>query len=288
MVNPILKWAGGKRSLIPNIIRIFPFDYQDRVYHEPFFGGGAVFFKIRPKSGSINDINPRLMNFYRFIRDNPEELILMAKKYNYNEETYYQLRDHFNQKKLSKIEEAAVILYLNKTAFNGLYRVNSKGEFNVPFGYYKNPKIVPIKRIRIASKILKRVEIFNEDFSYILEHAQKGDLCYFDPPYHPINRTSNFTSYSPKGFELIEQKKLRDLCVSLNEKGVFFVLSNSSVDQIIELYKNIIDFHIQIVQAKRVISSKVSTRGPINEILVTNIKSDLSNKNTVKRYLNDQ
>ena len=167
MVNPILKWAGGKRQLIPEIINLFPNDYKQRTYHEPFFGSGAVFFKIKPKKGSINDINSRLMNFYKIVRDKPEELIKEAGKYPYHKSTYYKLRDHFNNDELDPVEEAALLLYFNKTGFNGLYRENSKGEFNVPFGRYKNPTIVPENKIRKASKILKNIEILNQDFSYV-------------------------------------------------------------------------------------------------------------------------
>lgn len=181
MVEPILKWVGGKRQLLPDILSLFPFDYQERVYHEPFVGGGAVFFKIRPRSGSINDVNMRLMNFYRVVRDQPEELIKHASKYLYDEVAYYELRARFNQPDISGLEAAALLLYLNKTAYNGLYRVNSRGGFNVPFGRYSNPTIVSKERIRVASKLLKKVELFDKDFSYVLEYAHRGDLCYFDP-----------------------------------------------------------------------------------------------------------
>jgi len=283
VVDPILKWAGGKRSLIPHILSLFPADYKNRVYHEPFVGGGAVFFKIRPRFGSINDVNSRLVNFYRVVRDQPEELVSQARCYTYDERSYYFLRDRFNQSDLSDVECAALLLYLNKTAFNGLYRVNSKGEFNVPFGRYKNPTIVPEKRIRAASKILKKVEIFNEDFSYILDYAKKGDVCYLDPPYQPVSETANFTSYSSERFDLNEQRRLRDLCIELDECDALFVLSNSYAEPILDLYEKIGRFRVIIIQAKRVISSKASTRGPINEILVTNIPEDKSKSQ--KSYL---
>ena len=275
MVDPILKWAGGKRSLIPNILGLFPVDFKNCVYHEPFFGGGAVFFKIRPRSGSINDVNSRLINFYLVVRDKPEELVSQARRYTYDEGSYYLLRDRFNQSGLSDVEDAALLLYLNKTAFNGLYRVNSKGEFNVPFGRYKNPTIVPERRIRVASRILKKVEIFNEDFSYVLDYAKEGALCYLDPPYQPVSETANFTSYSSEKFDLNEQRRLRDLCVELDERQVLFVLSNSYAEPVLDLYKET-KFQIKIIQAKRAISSKASTRGPINEVLITNIPENRS------------
>jgi len=278
MVEPILKWAGGKRNLIPEILNLFPADFKERAYHEPFIGGGAVFFKIRPKFGSINDINSHLMIFYHVVKDNPEELITTASQYPYDEKTYYKLRDRFNQPNITDTERAALLLYLNKTAYNGLYRVNSKGEFNVPFGRYKHPTIVIKKRIFAASKVLKNVEQYNEDFSYVLDKANEDDLCYFDPPYQPISKTANFTSYSEQGFQLRDQERLRDLCVELHTKGVLFVLSNSYATPVRKLYANIDDFEVKIVQAKRMISSKSSTRGTVNEILVTNIPKEISRR----------
>ncbi len=271
MAYPVLKWAGGKRTLIPEIIDLFPVDFKDRTYHEPLIGGGAVFFKIEPKTGTINDLNSRLMNFYRVVKDNPQELISEASKYSYNKKSYYILRDRFNQPDLPNIEYAALLLYLNKTAFNGLYRVNSKGKFNVPLGGYKNPTIVPKNRILRASKTLENVEIYNEDFSYVLDVADKGDLCYLDPPYQPISDTAKFTAYTEKGFDFNEQRRLRDLCINLSEKEVFFVLSNSYSKQIEKIYSEVKEFKIITVEAKRVISSKASTRGSVKEILVTNI-----------------
>lgn len=218
------------------------------------------------------------MNFYHVVRDKPEELIEQASRYAHDKNTYYKLRDRFNQPNIGDVEEAALLLYLNKTAFNGLYRVNSKGEFNVPFGRYKNPTIIPERRIRAASRILKGIEILNEDFSYIIEYAKEGDLCYFDPPYQPVSDTANFTSYSEAGFDINEQARLKDTCVKLDKKGILFVLSNSDVEPITEMYRDVSNFRIEIVQARRAISSKASTRGPINEILVTNIPRELSQK----------
>jgi DNA adenine methylase len=273
-MEPVLKWAGGKRKLMPNIIDLFPSNYKKRAYHEPFFGGGAVFFKIKPNSGSINDVNSRLMTFYRVVRDQPEELISKALQYNHDKETYYELREKFNQPDLPDLERAALLLYLNKTGFNGLYRVNSKGEFNVPRGQFKKPRVVNEKRIRTASSALQKVELRNEDFSYILDYAQKGDLCYFDPPYQPVSSTANFTSYAVNGFDLSEQKKLRDVCLELDKKGVYWVLSNSFAKPVRELYENVENFKIETVQAPRAISCKASTRGLTKEILVTNIPEE--------------
>lgn len=276
MPEPILKWAGGKRSLIPSILSLFPRDYKSRTYHEPFFGGGALFFTIKPLRGSINDINPRLINFYKVVRDYPEELIKQASQYPYEKEAFYQIREHYNKSHLNNIEEGAITLYLNKTAFNGLYRVNSKGEFNVPFGRYNNPTIVNTDRIRTASKSLKNIEILQTDFSYIVYKAGKGDLVYFDPPYLPVSNTANFTSYSSDGFSWDDQIRLRNVCKKLDEKGVLFVLSNSYVEKLIDYYKDIADFRILTVKANRAINSKGTKRGPVNEALITNISQSSS------------
>lgn len=274
MANPILKWAGGKRQLLDKIISLFPSEYSSLRYHEPFFGGGAVFFKITPKTGTINDVNHRLMNLYKVVRDSPDELISLAKTYVHNKEVFYQLRERFNQPDLTDVENAALLLYLNKTAFNGLYRVNSKDKFNVPFGSYKNPKIVDEKRIHEASVLFQDIEILCTDFTYVEETSVKGDLVYFDPPYLPVSDTAHFTSYARDGFSYDDQIRLRDTCVKLDEKGVHFVLSNSYVKPLIEKYEEIDAFQMIIVQANRAINSKGSARGPINEILVTNIPDE--------------
>ena len=273
-MQPILKWAGGKRNLITDILKLLPSNYKSLHYHEPFFGGGAVFFRIKPESGSINDVNSRLMTFYRVVRDHPEELISQALKYDYEKETFYELRDRFNQPDVPDLERAAILLYLNKTSFNGLYRVNSKGEYNVPRGQFKSPRVVHEKRIRSASLALQSVDVRNEDFSYIRDYAKKGELCYFDPPYHPVNGTSNFTSYAVNGFDLGEQKRLRDVCLELDNKGVYWVLSNSFAAPVRELYTDIDGVAVEVVEAPRFISSKVSTRGLTKEILVTNIPQE--------------
>jgi DNA adenine methylase len=276
MAAPILKWAGGKRSLIPNILALLPNDYKSRPYHEPFFGGGALFFTIKPRRGSINDINQRLVNFYKVVRDKPEEMIMEALQYKYEKETYYRLRERYNQPQLLDVEEAALTLYLNKTAFNGLYRVNSQGKFNVPFGRYSNPTIVDKERIMTASKLLKNIEILQTDFRYVVDKAQTGDLVYFDPPYLPISETANFTSYSSDGFNWNDQIRLRDVCIKLHQNNVFFVLSNSYVEKLVENYRGVDEFRVLTVKAKRAINSKASARGPINEVLVTNIPENLS------------
>ena len=270
VLRPLLKWAGGKRSQVKKIIELLPIDHRKRRYHEPFIGGGAVFFHIEPCGGTINDINPRLMNFYRVVRNRPNELIEEAVRYQYNKKEYYRLRARFNSGLSDEVEEAALLLYLNKTAYNGLYRVNSKGKFNVPFGRYENPTIVQEKRIVYASQLLKMVEILCEDFTYIGDTAKEGDLCYLDPPYNPVSDTANFTGYAVSGFDADDQDRLKDLCVELNKRGAIFVLSNSDTEFVRHLYKGIKDFRLIPLRTNRMISSKVSSRSSGHDLLITN------------------
>jgi len=265
-MTTILKWAGGKRILAPTIIATFPPDYAERRYHEPFLGGGAVFFTIRPRGGTVNDVNPRLINFYRVVKDDPDALIVEASKYPYEKATYYRLRDRFNCGGLSPVEDAALLLYLNKTGYNGLYRVNSMGKYNVPFGTYSNPTIVPERDIYAASEALRHVELRCQDFAYLLDEACEGDLVYLDPPYEPLSRTSNFNTYNPAGFHWSEQERLAKIVREMDARGVLFTLSNS--EPVKRLYRG---FKVKVVHANRSINTKTSARGPVKEIIVTNI-----------------
>lgn len=271
MARPVLKWVGGKRRLIDQIISLFPSDYHTRAYHEPFFGGGALFFHMEPSRGSINDVNRRLINFYTVLKEKPMELIKEASQYVYEKSVYYDMRTRFNEEKLSPVEEAAILLYLNKTGYNGLYRVNSKGKYNVPFGRYKNPTIVDEKRIHEASRLLQNIDIHCKRFYCVREYAEEGDLVYFDPPYLPVSDTSDFTAYSKKGFGYEDHVLLKDTCLELHDRGVLFVQSNSYVEPIIDLYHDIPGFRIEVVKMNRAINSKTSKRGKVKEILVTNI-----------------
>ncbi len=270
MARPVLKWAGGKRRLRFVIEKMIPGDYLDRSYHEPFFGGGAVFFHIEPSGGTINDVNERLISFYKVVRDTPEELIEEVNQYEYSKERFYELRTRFNDEELSPVEEAAIFLYLNKTGYNGLYRVNSKNRFNVPFGRYKDPAIVHPDRIMKASELFARFEIHCERFHYVKDVAEEGDLVYLDPPYLPKIGSTDFTAYSKLGFGLQDHMLLRDLCVELNENGVNFIQSNSAVDPIVEAYKDT-SFHIRTVEVSRAINRVITDRGRIPEVLITNI-----------------
>jgi DNA adenine methylase len=268
-LRPLLKWAGGKRSQVERIMGLFPRDIMERDYHEPFFGGGAVFFHVEPDSGSINDVNPKLMNFYRVVRSEPEALIEEASKYIYEEKEFYELRTRYNSPGLSDVEYAAILIYLNKTAYNGLYRVNSKGEFNVPFGRHVDPIIVKPRSIMMASKLLREIEIRCGSYDYVVDVAEEGSLCYLDPPYHPVSETANFTDYSEKGFKVGDQERLRDLCLELDRRGVIFVLSNSYTEKVMELYGGH-GFRIESLKTRRSISRKVSSRDSGYDLLITN------------------
>ncbi len=270
LIAPFLKWVGGKRQLMPAINGLLPKTYTN--YYEPFIGGGALLFDLQPKNAVINDFNQELINVYQTIKDSPEELIIDLKTHKNESDYFYDLRaldreDGFNE--LSNIKKASRIIYLNKTCYNGLYRVNNSGEFNSPFGRYKNPNIVNEITIRSVSKYLNNnnITIINKDFEESLKDIKKGSFVYFDPPYHPVSDSSNFTGYVQGGFDVFEQVRLRDLCNKLNKNGVKFLLSNSATQLIEDLYK---DYEISYVKANRSINSNATKRGEIDEVLIRN------------------
>lgn len=270
LIAPFLKWVGGKRQLMPAIKKLIPKNYTN--YYEPFIGGGAVLFDLQPKNAVINDFNEELINVYQTIKENPEELISDLKTHKNESDYFYNLRaldreDNFED--LSNIKKASRVIYLNKTCYNGLYRVNNSGEFNSPFGRYKNPNIVNETTIRAVSKYLNtnKITILNGDFEEALKGIKKGAFVYFDPPYHPVSASSNFTGYVQGGFDMYEQVRLRDLCNKLNEKGINFLLSNSATQFIEDLYK---DYKISYVKANRSINSNAKKRGEIDEVLIRN------------------
>jgi DNA adenine methylase len=266
--KPFLKWAGGKTQLLPHLLKRIPKKYDK--YFEPFIGGGALFFQLTPSKSYISDINPELINAYQVIKSDVESLIEDLKKHIYNKDYYYELRnvDRTTEfKNWSSVKKASRLIVLNKSCFNGLYRVNSKGHFNVPFGNHKNPKLVDVFNLRECSKALKETKIVLGSFDSIEQDLQKGDFVYFDPPYVPLNATSSFTSYSKEGFDNKMQENLRDFCVSLDRKGIKFMVSNSSASLILDLYQN---FHISFVDATRAINSKGNKRGKIKEVIITN------------------
>jgi modification methylase llaDCHIA len=271
-LQPFTKWTGGKRQLLGELRSYMPETYG--CYFEPFVGGGALFFDLAPEQAVINDFNEELINAYRQIKNNPAELIdlLIKHKENNSKDYYLALRSADRDGRISRmtgVERAARILYMLRVDFNGLYRVNSKNQFNVPYGRYKNPKIVDVDLLYQISEYLNEndVEILQTDFAEAVKDAQTGDFVYFDPPYIPLNETSSFTSYTHEGFSYEEQVRLRDTFKELTERGVYAMLSNSSSPLVEELYK---DFNIYFVEAQRTNGAKSSSRGKISEIIVTN------------------
>ena len=274
LVAPVVKWVGGKRQLLPEIKKYSPKKFN--TYFEPFVGGGAVLFELQPKQAVINDINKELINLYSVIQNNVEELIDKLSDtnvYSNTSECYYRIRELDREpkkyNKLTGIDRAARVLYLNKTCYNGLYRVNSMGEFNSPFGSYKNPNIVNEITLRAVHKYFNEsnIKFLNGDFEKTVKNAKKDDFVYFDPPYAPISKTSNFTGYNESGFGENEQIRLKELCDTLNKKGVKFLLSNSDCEFIRELYK---DYNIVTIKAKRAINSNGNNRGAVSEVLIRN------------------
>ncbi|MCB0354212.1 MAG: DNA adenine methylase [Bdellovibrionales bacterium] len=239
-------------------------------YFEPFVGGGALFFSLQPTVATLSDMNGDLIETWKAVRDSLPRLLEDLKKHPYESDYFYQLRDADRQKgyaRWSTVRKASRLIYLNKTCFNGLYRVNSKGQFNTPFGRYVNPTIVDEENLRACSRVLQGVLIEHRSFGDILSEAESGDFVYFDPPYAPISSTSDFTSYTSEGFSVSDQETLADLCRRLDKKGVFFMLSNSSASFIKKLYEG---FRIETVQAPRAINSNASRRGKIAEFIIRN------------------
>lgn len=271
-LQPFTKWTGGKRQLLPVIRELMPKTYNR--YFEPFVGGGALFFDLAPKDAVINDFNVELINCYQQIKDNPQELIEILKVHQeYNSKEYYlDLRSADRDERIdmmSEVQRAARVLYMLRVDFNGLYRVNSKNQFNVPYGRYKNPKIVDEELISAISVYLNnnQLEIKMGDFEKAIVDVRTGDFVYFDPPYIPLSETSAFTSYTHEGFSFADQVRLRDAFKRLSDTGAYVMLSNSSSALVEELYK---DFNIYYVEATRTNGAKSSSRGKISEIIVTN------------------
>lgn len=272
LVSPFLKWAGGKRQLLPIITEYLPKDLSKLTYCEPFIGGGALFFYLQPQKAIINDYNNELINVYRIIKEDIEDLIEDLKKHKNDIDYFYELRKLdrmplFNQ--LTNVEKASRVIYLNKTCYNGLYRVNNAGEFNSPFGYYKNPNIVNEPVLRAVSRYLNsaHINIFSLDYETVLQDIPKKSFVYLDPPYHPLSPTSNFTGYIQGGWKEEEQIRLKKVCDELTARGIKFLQSNSSANFIRELYS---DYKINIIEASRSINSDAEKRGAVNEFLIRN------------------
>lgn len=272
ILSPVVKWVGGKRQLLDDIIPLLPDHFS--TYVEPFVGGGALLFEIQPKKAIVNDLNHELINLYKVIKDNPNELLLLLEEHELNnsEEYFYQIRALDRSKSyddMSDVEKAARIIYLNKTCYNGLFRVNQSGQFNSPYGKYKNPNIVNKPVVLAMANYFQNnnITLLNGDYKMALKKLRKGAFVYFDPPYMPISSSSSFTGYTENGFDKKQQIELKEECDKLNSRGIKFLLSNSDHPFIRDLYK---DYEIITVRAKRSINSNSNKRGEINEVLVRN------------------
>lgn len=272
--KPFIKWVGGKRQLLKQFrdLGLYPpedFDPIHNTYFEPFVGGGAVFFDLLPRKAELSDLNEELVITYNVIKNDVEELVKSLKKHKHNKEYYLKIRAR-GVENLSDIDIASRFIYLNRTGFNGLYRVNRQGGFNVPFGRYKNPLICDEENLNKVSKSLQNVLIKHQDYKVVLSRARKGDFIYFDPPYFPVSKTASFTSYTAEVFLEKEQIELRDAFADLHQRGCFVMLSNSDTPFINEIYSKIKGAKINKIVANRAINSKASGRGKITEVLITN------------------
>lgn len=268
--RPFLKWAGGKTQLADALLERMPVSFN--AYHEPFIGSGAIFFRLYREQNIryavLSDLNAELIDTYLAIRDCVSEVVKILSEFPHKEKFYYDIRAR-DPWKLSLPERAARMIYLNKTGYNGLYRVNRQGRFNVPFGRYKSPKYLDRENLLAVSQALQNVEILCVPFETVLDRANAGDWVYFDPPYVPVSQTANFTSYHANGFGLKDQERLRDICIELSRNNVYITLSNSDTEIIRSLYKPA-RFAIDEVLANRAINCNGAKRGKITELVITN------------------
>lgn len=267
--SPIIKWVGGKTRLLGELRNRMPTSFGR--YFEPFLGGGALFFKTNPAQAVLGDHNEDLINLYRSVAWDVEKVArrLATHKRNHSEEYYYKIRERWNERspKQSDADRAAQFLYMNKTCFNGLWRVNSKGKFNVPMGRYVNPAIYDLASLRAASHSLQKAELYSGHYSQVVETAKAGDFVYFDPPYHPLTATANFTSYTAGSFSEIDQRELVSVASDLANRGCSVLLSNSDTPFIREIYQG---WKIDSVLCGRSINSKASARGAVAEVMIYN------------------
>ena len=270
--RPIIKWVGGKGRLLPQLRTLLPPDVDRRRHVEPFAGGAALFFDRNPKRALLADVNDSLMHMYRAICHElatvVHHLSRLAKRH--DKETYYATRERYNRAdKASPAERAAMFIYLNKTCFNGLHRVNREGHFNVPIGRYSNPRILDWPALHLAREVLQRTELRCGSFEVTCAGARRGDFVYLDPPYAPVSSTANFTSYASQGFGEVEQVRLRDVFRELDAKGCAVMLSNSDTPLVRALYS---EYRIDKVSAPRSVNSRADRRGRITELVVRNYR----------------
>jgi len=274
--RPVLKWAGGKTQLLPELVprveKAAPFGR----YHEPFFGSGALFFelyrtgRLSETPAALSDVNDRLMDVYRGLRDDVESVIALLEEHRarHKREHYYQVRAEQPEALAAR---AARLIYLNRTCFNGLFRENSRGIFNVPMGRYTNPTICDAENLRAVSEALRGTQLETRPFEAVVDEAEPGDLVYFDPPYDPVSKTASFTQYDQNGFGEAEQRRLAEVFRALDRKGVRVMLSNSHTPLVRSLYEG---YRTDVVLATRRVNRRADLRGPVEEVLVTNFLQD--------------
>lgn len=266
--RPFLKWAGGKGQLANTLLGFLPPVFNN--YHEPFLGAGALFFCLyragyfKSRKAFLSDINWELITTFQAIQGETAAVISHLRNHRYDRRHYYAVRAQ-NPAELSPAEIAARMIFLNRTGFNGLYRVNRRGEFNVPFGRYKNPSICDAENLQAVACALQGMEIFQAPFENVLQRAQQGDFVYFDPPYFPLSQTANFVSYSQHGFGLSDQQRLADVFTELSRRGVYVMLSNSDTSWVRQRYR---DFRMVQVSASRYINSRADRRSSVSELVV--------------------
>jgi DNA adenine methylase len=273
--KPFLKWAGGKWSLAPELVKLLPCDVEERVYREPFVGGGAMYFYLQrhapPKKSFLSDALADLIVTYEAVRSKTDALVakLARLRAAHSDEMFYRVRDEFNARRdAGDVDRAAWLIYLNTTCFNGLFRTNRDGVFNVPVGRFKNPAILDEPRLRAAARALAPADIRHRPFDHLAKAARPGDVVYFDPPYVPLSRTANFAAYADGAFGLADQARLADLFRALDERGCLLALSNSDTPDVRRLYEG---FDVERIVAHRRISSKADERKPVGEVLVRNL-----------------
>ena len=275
-MKPLLKWAGGKRHIADELFSYFPADWDSGTYIEPFLGGGAVFLHLEPKKAIVADLNVRLCGFYSHVKSSHDELFdgITEIAVSFNECSlelkkphYLELRTRYNHSEVESLESAVLLYCLNKLCFNGLYRENSKGFFNVPFGAKKSFPMIEKSDIEGISKLLSHTTIINSDFEKTIEKSEPGDFVYLDPPYIPIDSTSSFTSYHADGFGISDQKRLAQKMIELKKSGIKAMCSNSDTPLTRRVYE---ELNFKTIQAPRMVSAKASGRGSISELVITN------------------
>jgi DNA adenine methylase len=274
--HPFVKWAGGKSRVVNHIKNFFPEDFNS--YYEPFLGSAALYFAVSPRKGRLNDLNKALIQTYKVVRESVESLIVELTKIQdeyflltnieSKKDYYLKRREEFNSiSTFSSVRRSALFIFLNKTGFNGMYRENKSGQYNIPFGKHDHPLICDESNLRLVSSDLSEIDLTSTSYEEAIRDVKPKDLVYLDPPYYPLTNTSNFTEYQAGGFTVEDQAKLRDVFQELDKKGCYVVMSNSACEEIDELYA---DFNINRIQVARAINSKTNMRGKIDEVIITN------------------